>query len=315
MKRLALILICLTGFLAASLAHAEGCEEGRQHPPNTKEQAYYGSNFNTLRAALPKPPAGWQYNDADKKKLDPSYSDVPEYLCGDSQNYYIGLDMNYERPMTQADMAKLQQAMQAKPDPAKQKELDGLMAQQQDLIQKSMAAAQKQDYKTIDALGKQGDALNTKIAKVQQEMNAGQTTAMNAVQHDRQAKVRIAINDAGSADCYGSPKAITVPGAVAYQCENPATFSSPGNQLDAPKGRILMVFGKDAKVETADWSRKDAQGQEHQDSSVIVRYTVQQGSTPAVQFVTVDVEGDDLARAISLYKQMNLAPLAALIKK
>ena len=315
MKRLALILICLTGFLAASLAHAEGCEEGQQHAPNAKEQAYYGSNFKTLRAALPKPPAGWQYSDADKEKLGPDYTDVPEYLCGDSQSYYIGLDMGYERPTSQADMDKMQQAMQAKPDPAKQKELDGLMAQQQDLIQKSMAAAQKQDYKAVDALGKQGDALNAKMAKVQQEMNAGQAAAMEALQHDRQAKVRIAINDAGDADCYGSPKAIIVPGAVAYQCENPATFSSPGNQLDAPKGRIVVVFGKGVKVETADWSRKDAEGQEHQDSSVIIRYTVQQGSMPAVQFVTVDVEGDDLARAMSLYKQMNLAPLAALIKK
>jgi hypothetical protein len=34
-----------------------------------------------------------------------------------------------------------------------------------------------------------------------------------------------------------------------------------------------------------------------------------------VQYVSVDVEGDDLARAQSLFRQMNLAPLAALIKK
>lgn len=312
MKRL--LLFALLGF-AAGLAHAEGCEEGQQHPPSAKEQAYYSGDFKVLRAALPKPPAGWQYSEADKEKLRPDYSDVPEYLCGDAQSYYIGLDMGYERPTSEADAQKMQDAMQMKPDPAKQKELEGLMAQQQALIEKTMAAAQKQDTKAMDSLGKQGDTLNAKIAKVQQEMTASQSDTLAALQKDRQAKVRIAINDAGDASCYGSPKAISVPGAIAYQCENPATFSSPGNQLDAPKGRVVVVFGKGARAETDEWSRQDDQGQEHKDSNVVIRYATRQSNTPAVQFVTVDVEGDDLARAMSLYKQMNLAPLAALVKK
>ena len=308
------LLLFVSLILAAGLAHAEGCEEGQQHAPNAKEKAFYGDNFKVLRAALPKPPAGWQYSDADKEKLEPGYSDVPDYLCGSVQNYYIGLDMGYERPTSGADAQKEQDAMQMPPDPAKQKELDGLMAQQQALIEKTMAAAQKQDSKAMDALSKQGDALNAKIAQVQQEMTAKQSATLAALQRDRQAKVRIAINDAGDASCYGSPKAISVPGAIAYQCENPATFSSPGNQLDAAKGRVVVVFGKGARVETGEWSRKDDKGQEHKDSDVIIRYATRQTNTPAVQFVTVDVEGDDLARAMSLYKQMNLAPLAALIK-
>ena len=314
MRQFLLLVVLLVTGLLASRAFAEGCEEGQQRAPSAKEKAYYSGDFKVLRNALPKPPAGWQYSDADKEKLGPGYSGVPEYLCGSTQNYYLGLDMGYERPVSAADQAKLDAAMQAKPDPAKQKELEGLMAQQQALIEKSVAAAQKQDYKTVDALGKQSDALNVKLGKVQEEMNAGQSAAMATLQHDREAKVRIAINDAGDAACYGSPKPISVPGAIAYQCENPATFSSPGNQLDPPKGHVVVVFGKGTRVETDEWSRQDGQGQQHQDSDVVIRYTVQQNTTPAVQFVTVDVEGDDLARAMSLYKQMNLAPLAALVK-
>ncbi|HEY1991481.1 MAG TPA: hypothetical protein VGH71_03400 [Gammaproteobacteria bacterium] len=315
MKHLVLLILALATALFAASSFAEGCEEGQQHAPNAGEKAYYSGNFKALRNALPKPPAGWQYSDADKEKLEPDYSDVPDYLCGDSQSYYIGLDMGYERPTSRADADKMQQAMQMQPDPAKQKELDGLMAQQQALIEKTVAAAQKQDAKAMDALGKQGDILNARITEVQRQMNAGQSATLAALQKDRQAKVRIAINDAGDATCYGSPKAIPVPGAVAYQCENPATFSSPGNQLDAPKGRVVVVFGKGARAETDQWSHQDDQGKEHQDSNVVIRYTVQQGNTPVVQFVTVDVEGDDLARAQSLFKQMNLAPLAALVKK
>lgn len=312
MNRL-LLLIILS--LASGLAHAEGCEEGQQHPPSAKEKAYYAGDFKVLRAALPKPPAGWQYSDADKEKLDPGYTDVPEWLCGTTQNYYIGLDMGYERPVSETDQAKLEAAMQAKPDPAKQKELEGLMAQQQALIGKSVAAAQKQDYKTMDALGKESDALNARISKVQDEMNARQNAAMSELQWDREAKVRIAINGAGDATCYGDPKPLQIPGAVAYQCGSPATFSSPGNQLDPAKGHVVVVFGKGVQPQIESWDRQDDKGQEHKDSYVILKYESQQGTTPVVQFVTIDVEGDDLARAQSLFKQMNLAPLAALIKR
>jgi hypothetical protein len=314
MKRIILLIFISATALFTSAAFAEGCEEGAQHTPNAKEKAYYQDEFKTLRNAVPKPPAGWQYSDADKQKLDPAYSDVPDYLCGTTQSYYIGLDVDYQRPMTDADSQKEMQALQVKPDPAKQKKLDALMTQQQDLMQKSLTAAQKQDYNSVQALGKQSDALNAQITQAQLDMNAGQKAAMDAVQWDRSAKVRIAINDAGDTNCYGDPKPMQIPGAIAYQCQNPATYSSPGNQLDAPKGRIVVVFGKGAQTESSDWGRKDDKGQEHKDSYVAIKYTVQQGSSSAVQFVTVDIEGDDLSRAQSLYKQMNLAPLAALTK-
>ena len=68
-------------------------------------------------------------------------------------------------------------------------------AQQQALMQKSLAAAQKQDYNTMQALGKQSDALNAQITQTQLDMNAGQKTALDAVQRDRTAKVRIAMNN------------------------------------------------------------------------------------------------------------------------
>jgi hypothetical protein len=311
MKRIVLLVFISFTVLFAGSAVAEGCEDGTQAPPNAQEKAFF-SKFTVLRAALPKPPAGWQYQDASKEKLAPDYNYIPEYLCGHS-GYYIDLDMDYTRPMSEADSQKEMQAMQAKPDPAKQKELESLMAQQQDLIQKNMAAAQKQDYKTMDALGKQGDALNAKMAQVQADMNADQSAILAAVQKDREAKVRIAINDTSGASCYGSPKPMQVAGAIAFQCENPATYSSPGNQLDAPKGRILVVYGV-AKIRTDDdWERKDDKGQEHKDSAITIDTQVDRKSM-VVQSVTIDIEGDDLARAQSLYKQMNLAPLAALLK-
>jgi len=312
MKRLALLILIFTTGLFTAGAFAEGCE-GQQRAPTAKEKAFYTANFKVLRAALPKPPAGWQYSDADKQKLDPGYTDVPEYICSDYINYYIGLDMGYTRPMSEADSQKEMEAMQAKPDPAKQKELDGLMAQQQDLIQKTMTAAQKQDTKALDALSKQGDVLGAKIGQVQADMTAGQSAALAAIQRDREAKVRIAINDAGGASCYGNPKPMQVKGAfAAYQCENPATYSSPGNQLDAPRGRILVVYGAATLRTDDDWERKDDKGLEHKDSAITVDTQVNQQSM-VVQSIIVNIEGDDLARAQSLYKQMNLAPIAALL--
>lgn len=312
MRRLSLLILAVIASLFAVGAFAEGCE-GQQRAPTAKEKAFYVSNFKALRAALPKPPAGWQYNDADKQKLDPTYTDVPEYICSDYVNYYIGLDMSYERPMNEADSQKEMAALQAAPDPAKQKELDALMAQQQALIEKTMAAAQKQDAKALDALSKQGDVLGAKIGQVQADMTAGQSAALAAIQRDRDAKVRIAINDAGGASCYGNPKPIQVKGAfAAYQCENPATYSSPGNQLDAPRGRILVVYGAATLRTDDDWERKDDKGQEHKDSAVTLDTQVDQKSM-VVQSIIVNIEGDDLARAQSLFKQMNLAPIAALL--
>src|ERR1700733_8845961 len=100
MKRIVLLAVfALSTLLAANLAYAEGCEEGTQAPPNAQEKAFF-SKFTILRAALPNPPAGWQYEDASKEKLAPYYDYIPEYLCGHS-GYYIGLDMDYTRPMSE----------------------------------------------------------------------------------------------------------------------------------------------------------------------------------------------------------------------
>ena len=315
MKRPALLmLMCILGLVAAPLAYADG--EGCDHPEipvDAKEQSFFTSSFKVVRTAVPPPPAGWQYADASKHDLSPDYKDyMPSAECYVG-GYYVGLDVGYTRPTTQAELDKMQAAMQAKPDPAKQKQLDALMAQQQELVQKTMLAIQKQDAKAMDALSKQGDALNKQISALQQDMNSGQQAAMDAASFDHKAKLRIAVNDAsGDLSCYGSPKPLQVAGAIAYQCENPTTYSSPGNPLDSAKGRIVILYGKGAKPETDEWDRQDAQGQHHTDSSVVIRYSLDTNQKRTVQFVTVDIEGDDLARAQSLYKEMNLAPLAAL---
>ena len=305
------ILFALLCF-AASAARAD-CDQ-QQVPLTAKEKAYYSSKFPVLHAAIPKPPAGWQYDDDSTQKLAPDYQDyMPKYNCGPS-NYYIGLDIGYERPMTQADSDKEMAAMQAPPDPAKQKKVDALIAQEQALMQKIADAAQKQDTKGMDALGKQNDALTRQLQAAQQDLNAGSRATMDAVQRDRKATVRIAINDgAGDVSCYGNPKPIQVPGATAYSCENPATYSSPGEQLDAPAAHIVVVFGK-ATVDPEDWDRQDATGKIVKDHSVDIKTPLVRPVVIGVQFVIVDVKGDDLARAQSLYKQMNLGPLSALVK-
>ena len=311
-KQSILVILCVLSFFAANAARAD-CDQ-QQAPLTAKEKAYYSGKFPVLRAAIPKPPAGWQYDDDSQAKLAPDYQDyMPEYNCGPS-NYYISLDIGYERPMSQADSDKEMAAIQAPPDPAKQKKVDALMAQEQVLMQKIVDAAQKQDTKAMDALGKQNDELNKQLQAAQADMNSGSRTTLDAMQRDRKATVRIAINDgAGDVSCYGNPKPLQVPGATAYSCENPATYSSPGEQLDPPAGHIVVVFGK-ATVDAEDWERQDATGKEIKDRSVDIKTPLDRPVGVGVQLVIVDVKGDDLARAQSLYKQMNLSPLGALVK-
>ena len=307
---ISLALLYIAGFFFISTAHAEGCDSTPQ-PLNAQEKAFY-STFTTLRSAIPQPPTGWQFKQESQEKLDKAYEYLPQDRCPGS-NYYQALEIGYERPMTQEDSDKEMAAMQAKPDPAQQKKLDDLMAQQAAMMQKIMAAAQKQDYKAMDALGKQNDALNKETQAAQQDANAGSRATIDAIQRDRDATVRISINDAGGVACYGSPKAIQVAGAVAYECQSPATYSSPGDQLDAPKGHIVVIYGP-AEAHQYDWTRKDAQDKEMQDSYVDIKTSADAGRYPQPTVVVVDVSGDDLARAQSLYKEMNLKPLAALIK-
>lgn len=310
MKRLALFILLS---LATGLAHAD-CD-GPITPVTAKEKAFYNAQFPALHAAIPKPPAGWQYTDDSKTLLVPGYKDyLPTENCGPSI-YYLDLGIEYERPMSQADSDKEVQAMQAKPDPAKQKKLDDLMAREQALMQKMMDAAQKQDTKAMDALGKQSDALNKEIAAAQQDMNSGSQSTVAAVQWDRSAKVGVSINNnSGSATCYGNPKPLQVSGAVAYECGAPADYSSPGEVLDPAQGHIVVIFGK-ATVKSYDWARKDAQQKQVKDSYVLITFEINSDNSMRVHNVVVDVSGDDLARAQSLYKQMNLAPLAALVKR
>jgi len=310
-RLLTLSLISLISCFAAPAVYADGCVEGVQKPLTAKEKSFY-TVFKTLRAAVPAPSAGWQYGADSHDVLAPDYDATPAYTCG-PDNYFVGINVSYERPMTDAEGQQELQIMQAKPDPAKQKKVDALIAKQQAVMQQIMTAAQKQDYKAMDSLGKQNDDLSKQIQAAQEEANASNKAALDKLQFDRKATLSIGINDASGADCYGSPKPLQVPGAVAYECEAPATYSSPGNPLDPVHGSIVVVYGK-STVETADWDRKDDQGTEHKDSSVILRSRVEQGTDPKVQNLVIKIAGDDLARAQAIFKQMNLKPLAALLQ-
>ena len=299
--------------LAAGLAHAD-CD-GPITPVTAKEKAFYTSHFPALRAAVPKPPKGWQYKEDSKQELAPGYKDyIPTHNCGASL-YYIGLDIRYQRPMSQADADAETAAMQAAPDPDKQKKLDALMAQEQALMQKFGEAAQKQDTQAMAALGKQNDALTAQITAAQQDMNSGSKSKIDAIQWDRDAEVHVSLNDgSGDVTCYGSPKAIQVPGAIAYQCGAPADYSSPGEVLDPARGHVVVVFGK-ASAKLFDWNRKDADMKDIKDSYVQISFETNGDHSLSVHNLVVDVSGDDLARAQSLFSQMDLKPLATLIKK
>lgn len=311
MKRTGLLFVlCALACSAAGTVQAEGCD-ATPRPLTAQEKVFY-SKYTVLRAALPKPPAGWQYKDDTQDALAPDYQYLPTEYCPNT-GYYVGIDAGYTRPMTQADADQEMAAMQAKPDPARQKKLDALMAQQQALMQKIGEAAQKQDFKAMDALGKQNDALSRQIQALQAATDAGSRATVSAVQADRDAVVHLSINSAAGLDCYGSPKSLQVPGATAYECQHPATYSSPGEQLDPAVGRIVVVFGP-VKLRTDDnWSRKDAQGNEVQDQGVILDTPAEVHDSTKVRLVIVDISGDNLARAQSLYKQMNFKPLAALL--
>ncbi len=310
MKRLITLCLFALAFFA-SAAHAEGCES-TPRPLTAQEKTFY-SKFTVLRAVIPQPPAGWRFKDETKEKLGKDYSYLPSDYCPNS-GYFVGMKADYERPMTQADSDKEMAAMQAPPDPAKQKEMQDLTNQRVALMQQSMAAAQKQDMKTVEALGKQGDALDKQMQALQADMNSGSQTTIAAIQADRAASVSISLNSAVGTDCYGSPRSLTVPGATAYACEHPATYSSPGEQLDAPMGRIIVVFGP-AKLRTDDdWNRKDAKGKDTADKGVILDTPAEVHDSTSVGLIIVDITGDNLARAQSLFKQMDLKPLAALLK-
>ncbi len=305
-----LSLLILATCFATSAAHAEGCDSTPQ-PLNAQEKAFY-SKFTTLRAAIPQPPAGWQVKQESQEKLAQDYEYMPTERCP-GENYYQAIEIGYERPMSQEDSDKEMAAMQAPADPAKQKKVDELTAQQQAIMQKMMDAAQKQDYKGMEAIGKQNDEIGKQLQAAQLEASAGSRASIEAIQRDRDASVDISINDAGGVSCYGSPKAIQVPGAIAYDCQNPATYSSPGEVLDKPKGRVVVVYGP-AEAHQYDWNRKDAQDKDVKDSYVEIKTSADANRYPQPAVIVVDISGDDLARAESLYKQMNLKPLAALIK-
>lgn len=307
-----LAIFFVLALFSTTVARAEGCEEGQQRPPTAAEKTFY-AKFTALRTAAPKPAAGWEYDQDSQEKMAPDYSYLPDYLCGTS-NYYISVSLTYQRPMSQADSDKEMAAMQATPDPAKQKKVDALTAQEQAIMQKMMEAAQKQDYNGMTALGKQNDAIGKQLAAAQKDANSSSRATMEAIQADRSAKADISINNQGDYACYGSPKALKVAGATAaYSCAAPATFDSDGNQVDPARAEVMVVFGK-YSVQSYDWERTAADGKQVKDSYVQMKPEWDDKAGMKVQNLGVDLEGDNQARAEALYKVTNLASLQKLLQ-
>ena len=308
MKRcLVLVLFCLANFTV----HAEDCTAAK-YPLSGQEKAFF-SSFVKLRAALPKPPAGWRFDEESQSKLGPDYQYLPASEC-DISNYTVGIEVGYERPTSQAELQAEVQAERGPPDPATKKKLDDLMAQQQALAQKMAAAAQKQDTLTLDALGKQNDALTKQITAVQKGVNAGSQAKLDALRRDRRAKASFGLNDQSDFTCYGSPKPLQVAGAAyAYECSAPASFDSEGNQVDPARAEVVVVFGK-YKLEQYDWDRTDASGKTVHDKYIDIKPDWDDTLTLDIQNLTAVFEGDDAARVESLYQAADIKSLAALIK-
>lgn len=304
---LVLVLLCLASFTA----HSEDCTAAK-YPLSSQERAFFAT-FVKLRAALPKPPAGWRYDEESQSKLAADYPYLPASEC-DISTYNMGIAAGYERPMSQAELQAEVQASRGPPDPAHKQKLDGLMAQQQALMQKISAAAEKQDFKSMDALGKQNDAISKQIDVTQKEMNAGNQAKVAALQRDRSAKASFGLNDQSDFTCYGSPEPLSVPGAAyAYECSAPATFDSDGNQVDPARGQVVVVFGK-YKLEQFGWDRIDADGKTVHDKYIDIKPDWDDTLTLDIQNVTAVFEGEDAARAESLYQAADIKSLAALAR-
>jgi hypothetical protein len=274
------VLLCATA-LAGNAAWADDdapCDP-EKNPLNAPEQAFYG-HFTTLRDALPKPTAGFQLDDASQKLFSADYAYMPASECGLSY-YSLSVSANYLRgPLT----APKPQAV----DPDKQKKIDELQAQEEDLAQKMLRANDKNDFELIGQIGAQKQKLDQQLDALQGISADG--SASRAVG----GRVILVLNDAQEESCYGNPHVVQVSGATAYRCVS-------GSLADKAGVHILVMFGK-ASTKT-------------NDDFVTLLPSLDNARATQVQEVTVVVDSDDAALADALYNQIDMDALRNLIEQ
>jgi len=311
----ALILLYAVAFTLFSsparvYADGEGCASYR--PLNAGERAWF-AQFSVLREALPPAPAGWSLHHSSREYMAPGYSGVPERICAVGPNYGIDINVYFERANSAADDAALDQAAQIKPDAAKQAQLDQLLAQQTALAGQMGAAAEKQDMAALEKLRLQAEPLSDQIQRLIDDIHAPQQQAVDAVQRDRSASVRVSINSRGGT-CFGRPEAVNIAGAVAWRCAHDNNYH-PGSTdvLDPARASMVIVFGG-ASTQLDPWQRRTREGQEVADQSLTLSTPVDISKLMQVQNVVVEIESDNPERVAGLYQGIKLDRLRTLLR-
>ncbi len=305
--RVSILLSCV---LVPAQARADG--DCTYRPTTAEEKTFYGL-FATLREALPKPAAGWQFHDSTQRLLAPDYTGIPEEVCQESLEPSLSEVFYYERLPSEDDQAILQRAQEQAPDPAQLAEVEKNNQRIAELTEQMMAAVGKGDMATVDKLNAEMEALSQHMQHALEEVYAPQAAALAELEHDREARVTITVNAKG-ADCNGRPRSETFNGGLVYHCAYDDGYSSSGDVLDPAAARVVMVLGK-AETQTQEWSRLDSAQQEFMDRMVTITTDYDSKQPLVVQNVVVVIDSDNAVRVEQLYKGMAIDKLAALVRR
>jgi len=279
-------------------------------PLTAEEKTFYG-RFAVLRAALPRPAAGWRFHDSSETLLAPGYTGIPEKTCQEDLEPSLSEGFYYERIPSEADQVILDRAVEQAPDPAKLAEIETINQHIATLTEQVMAAVGQGDMATVDRLNEEMDGLSQRMQKIYEQLYAPQVAAMAELNRDREAKVTITVNGQ-HADCNGQPRAETIEGGLLYRCAYDNGYSSSGDILDPASARIVMVLGT-ATVRTQEWPRLDSAQREFTDQMLSITVGYDHKRPLVVQNILVVIDSDNAERVEQLYKGMATGKLAALV--
>jgi len=312
MNRISLLKVFVLLALLLSTTRVLADSECTHRALTAAEKNFYGL-FSKLRAALPKPPAGWRFSSSSQELMAAAYTGIPDHLCKESTGHWLTEVFDYERMDDGTEQATLQKAQALAPDPAKLAEVAKLNEQQAILTEQMMAASSKGDMAKLDKLGAESEALSKRVQKMMDQLYAPQTAALAGLDRDRSARVTITVNgkDAG---CAGQPRSEKAAGAMVYHCAYDNGYTDGGEILDPAAARVVMVFGKSV-AQTSGWSRLDHEQHEFQDSDVAITMAYDESRSLVVQNIVVSIDADNAARVEQLYKAMSPERLQALVKQ
>jgi len=301
------VVLCFILFPDRVAADGEGCRTLR---PLTAEETAYFNQANVLRGLFPPAPPGWTSEGQEQTAVDRS---IPKQLCSDGPSYSLGLSVQYLKQHTAADDAAIGRVAQIKPDPAMQARIDQLMARQTALAQQLAAAAVKQDMATVEKLDAEMRPLVEQTQRLMDAMYAPQARALEQIDHDRAASIRVQVNARGGT-CIGGPETVSIPGAVAWRCAHENTYANGSTSvLDHARASMIIVLGN-AREKIDPWTRRSREGVETQDRIVTLETPVDPARPLKVQNVMVEIESDNPERVAFLYQGLKLDGLRTLLR-